>query len=91
VGLVADLTRLTAPDAGGTDHNALVRDFQGRYPTTPPLPGYDNFLEAFSAIACTDGHHATDAASWPAAAVDRGATYFGPYYAWFSAQCARTT
>jgi hypothetical protein len=30
VGLVADLTdltRLTAPDAGGTDHNALVRDF----------------------------------------------------------------
>jgi pimeloyl-ACP methyl ester carboxylesterase len=96
VGLFADLTdlaRLTAPGGGGSDHDAVVRDFLSRHPAAPPAPGYDNFLEAFSAIACTDGLHAADAASWPAAAAaaDRGAKYFGAYYAWFSAQCARNT
>jgi pimeloyl-ACP methyl ester carboxylesterase len=95
LGLFADLTdlaRLTAP-GGGSDHDALVRDFLGRHPATPPVPGYDNFLEAFSAISCTDGLHAADAASWPAAATaaDRAARYFGAYYAWLSAQCARKT
>jgi pimeloyl-ACP methyl ester carboxylesterase len=95
-GLFADLTglaRLTGPGGGGTGRAALVRAFLRRHPVAPPPPGYDNQLEAQSGVACTDGLHAANAASWPAAAAaaDRRARYFGAFYAWLSVQCARNT
>lgn len=96
LGLFADLTdlaRLTAPDGGGADHDALVRDLLSRHPAVPPIPGYDNSMEALDGKACTDALSAADAASWPAqaAAADRDGKYFGAYYAWLSAPCATNT
>jgi pimeloyl-ACP methyl ester carboxylesterase len=95
-GLFADLTdlmRLTAPDGGGSDHDAIVVRLLARHPAPPPVPGYDNTLEAISGIECSDGLHAADAASWPAAtaAADTRSPYFGSYYGWLSAQCATNT
>ncbi|NYD48180.1 pimeloyl-ACP methyl ester carboxylesterase [Actinomadura luteofluorescens] len=52
---------------------------------------YDNSLEAFSGVTCTDGLHPKKAGSWPAltAASDRRAPYFGRAWGWGSVQCAR--
>jgi pimeloyl-ACP methyl ester carboxylesterase len=54
---------------------------------------YDNSLEAFSSVLCTDGLNPSDAASWPkaAAAADERAPYFGRAWAWASAPCASKT
>ncbi|MGE5137088.1 MAG: alpha/beta fold hydrolase [Gemmatimonadota bacterium] len=95
-GLFADLTdlaRLTAAGGGGPGRAAVVRRFLSRHPVVRPGQGYDNQLEAQSGTLCTDGLHAADAASWPAAAAaaDRRARYFGAYFAWFTVQCARNT
>jgi pimeloyl-ACP methyl ester carboxylesterase len=95
-GLFADLTalaRLTSPGGGGPGRAALVRAFLRRHPAMKPGPGYDNQLEAQAGALCTDGLHAADAASWPAAAAaaDRQARYFGAFYAWLTVECARST
>jgi len=94
LGLFADLTDLARLTAGaGADHDALVRDFLSRHPTVPPTPGYDNSLEALDGKACSDTLNADDATSWPAqaTAADQNGKYFGAYYAWISAPCARDT
>jgi pimeloyl-ACP methyl ester carboxylesterase len=54
---------------------------------------YDNSLDAFSAVICTDGRHPADANLWArdAAARDRKAKYFGRIWAWSTAQCAGKT
>ncbi|MGA5298436.1 alpha/beta hydrolase [Nucisporomicrobium flavum] len=54
---------------------------------------YDNSLEAFAGVMCTDGRHPADAAAWPAltAAADRRAPYFGRAWGWGSAPCAGDT
>jgi len=54
---------------------------------------YDNALDAYNAVRCTDGMHPADAALWPAkaAAADRRAPYFGRYWAYSSIPCARST
>ncbi|MEU6037001.1 alpha/beta hydrolase [Actinomadura sp. NPDC047616] len=54
---------------------------------------YDNSLEAFSGVTCTDGRHPKDAGSWPAltAKSDKRAPYFGRAWGWSSAQCAGRT
>jgi pimeloyl-ACP methyl ester carboxylesterase len=95
-GLFTDLTalaRLTSPGGGGPGRAALVRAFLRRHPVPKPPAGYGNQFEAQSGVLCTDGLHAANAASWPAAAAaaDRQARYFGAFYAWLTVQCARTT
>jgi pimeloyl-ACP methyl ester carboxylesterase len=54
---------------------------------------YDNSLDAFSAVICTDGRHPANADVWPrdAAARDRKAKYFGRLWAWGTVQCAGKT
>jgi pimeloyl-ACP methyl ester carboxylesterase len=54
---------------------------------------YDNSIDAYSAVLCTDGRHPAKASSWPklAAAADKRAPYFGRAWAWGSVQCARDT
>ncbi len=93
LGIDADLTDLAQLTAPGPDHDAIVRRFLARHPVGQPVPGYDNHLEAESGTLCADGLHATDAASWPAAAAaaDRSAKYFGAEFAWATVQCARNT
>ncbi|WP_131736612.1 alpha/beta hydrolase [Actinomadura roseirufa] len=51
---------------------------------------YDNGLDAFSGVTCTDGLHPKKAGSWPAAtaAADKRAPYFGRAWGWTSVQCA---
>ncbi|MFG2055332.1 alpha/beta hydrolase [Micromonospora sp. NPDC048930] len=54
---------------------------------------YDNGLETFLTVDCTDAYHPRDAAAWPALAAqeDRRAPYFGRAWAWGTAPCARNT
>jgi pimeloyl-ACP methyl ester carboxylesterase len=54
---------------------------------------YDNSLEAFLGVDCTDGVHATTASDWPklAAAADKRAPYFGRAWTWGTAPCAGKT
>ncbi len=54
---------------------------------------YDNSLEAFAAVMCTDSVNPRHASAWPAAAAaaDRRAKYFGRAWAWQSAWCASRT
>jgi len=51
---------------------------------------YDNSLDAYAAVMCTDGLHPAKASGWPkaAAAADKRAPYFGRAWAWSSVQCA---
>ena len=54
---------------------------------------YDNQLDAFSSIACTDSLDAPSLSSFPlrADAADRGAAYFGRAWLWALADCASPT
>ncbi|MEV1329597.1 alpha/beta hydrolase [Micromonospora costi] len=54
---------------------------------------YDNSLETFLGVDCTDANHPTDAASWPerAARADQRDPYFGRAWAWATSPCARDT
>ncbi|RFS84938.1 alpha/beta hydrolase [Actinomadura spongiicola] len=51
---------------------------------------YDNFLDVFSSVVCTDGLHPKKAGDWPAltAASDKRAPHFGRAWGWSSVQCA---
>ncbi|MDG4794394.1 alpha/beta hydrolase [Micromonospora sp. WMMD1082] len=54
---------------------------------------YDNGLETFLGVDCTDANHPKDAGSWPARAAraDRRDPYFGRIWAWATSPCARDT
>ncbi len=54
---------------------------------------YDNSLETFVGVDCTDGLHPKDASLWPALMVtaDKRAPYFGRAWGWGTAPCARNT
>jgi pimeloyl-ACP methyl ester carboxylesterase len=99
VGLTADLLVLTDPQASSAArrtqaHAAVVqraaqaRQQAGRY----DFP-YNNGLETFLGVDCTDAYHPSDAAAWPAlsAKEDNRAPYFGRLWAWGTAPCARNT
>ena len=54
---------------------------------------YDNSVDAFSGVLCTDAGHPTDTALWPAltAAEDERAPYFGRAWGWGTVFCAGNT
>ncbi|TCB98916.1 alpha/beta hydrolase [Micromonospora zingiberis] len=54
---------------------------------------YENGLETFLGVDCTDANHPKDAGSWPARAAkaDKRDPYFGRLWSWASAPCARDT
>ncbi|HEY7271345.1 MAG TPA: alpha/beta hydrolase [Actinoplanes sp.] len=54
---------------------------------------YQNAIDAYASVTCTDGRHPKDAGKWPtmAAKADRRAPYFGRAWAWASVMCARRT
>jgi len=90
---LAGLARLTAPGGGGPGRAAVVRQVLRLHAALQPGPvPYDHYA-ASSAVLCTDGLHAADAAAWPAAAsaASRQARYFGAAYAWDTVQCATGT
>ncbi|WP_433729152.1 alpha/beta hydrolase [Actinoplanes sp. CA-051413] len=54
---------------------------------------YDNTLDAFSGVICTDADHPRDTSMWPAltAAEDARAPYFGRAWGWGTVPCAGNT
>ncbi len=103
---LTDLLELTAPGAGTATGAAGARNARTAKAFATRVAGqrdrgrrpgfvfpYDNSLEAFSAVLCSDGLNPPDAASWPAAAAkaDLRAKYFGRLWAWSSVQCASRT
>ncbi|WP_326564646.1 alpha/beta hydrolase [Micromonospora peucetia] len=54
---------------------------------------YDNGLETFLGVDCTDGYHPKDAGSFPALAAkaDKRDPYFGRLWTWLTSPCARKT
>ncbi|MDQ1292421.1 MAG: alpha/beta hydrolase [Actinomycetota bacterium] len=54
---------------------------------------YDNSLETYSGVTCSDGLHPQDVSVWPraTAAMDQRAPYFGRAWGWTTVQCASNT
>ncbi|MFI5935216.1 alpha/beta fold hydrolase [Actinoplanes sp. NPDC051494] len=85
-GIAADLWTLTAENASQADVTAaLARVRRNR------AFAYDNSLDAYAGVMCTDGRHPATSSSWPAkvAKASKRAPYFGAAWAWASAPCAR--
>ncbi|RGC70894.1 Carboxylesterase A precursor [Micromonospora sp. MW-13] len=100
VGMTADLLVLTDPAAGTAARRAEARTAIARRAATARQQvrrGYDfpynNGLETFLGVDCTDAYHPKDAGAWPALAAkeDKRAPYFGRLWAWGTAPCARDT
>ncbi|MCB0910640.1 MAG: alpha/beta fold hydrolase [Propionibacteriaceae bacterium] len=53
-------------------------------------PGYDNGLEAYSGVLCTDAYQPSDASAWVSAAAKSAirAPHFGQIWGWADVQCA---
>ncbi|HET9518245.1 MAG TPA: alpha/beta hydrolase, partial [Actinoplanes sp.] len=93
--IAADFAAMLAdpPRAARTARASLIRRIVEvrRAERSRDFP-YDNGLETYSGVACTDGRHPKSAA-WPGAAnaADRRAPYFGRLWNWGTVQCARDT
>ncbi|MFI2710387.1 alpha/beta hydrolase [Micromonospora sp. NPDC018662] len=98
---VVDITEqlLTATDpaagkaAAATARQALAaRAAQARQQRGYDFP-YNNGLETFLTVDCTDAYHPKSADAWPAlsAREDQRAPYFGRAWAWGTSPCARNT
>ncbi|MEH0822976.1 MULTISPECIES: alpha/beta hydrolase [unclassified Micromonospora] len=96
--ITADLLVLTDPGAATAARLAQARKAvakraeQARQQRRYDFP-YNNGLETFLGVDCTDAYHPTDAGAWPAlsAKEDKRAPYFGRAWAWSAAPCARNT
>jgi hypothetical protein len=87
--LVAALEALASPEAIGA---ALARlDAASGLVNKRGFPHYENFVEAFPAVACEDGNNPSDYAVWSAqgAAADETFGYFGRLWTWASSPCAQ--
>ncbi|MCZ7434919.1 alpha/beta hydrolase [Micromonospora sp. WMMC241] len=87
----------TDPAAGkaatATARKALAaRAAQARQQRGYDFP-YNNGLETFLTVDCTDAYHPKSADAWPAlsAKEDQRAPYFGRAWAWGTSPCARNT
>jgi pimeloyl-ACP methyl ester carboxylesterase len=85
----AALWTLTSPGTASAKASAAAAYTARRKRGFP----YDNSLDAYASVMCTDGLHPATASSWPKAAAkaDRRAPYFGRAWAWASVQCAGDT
>ncbi|MEU5946517.1 alpha/beta hydrolase [Micromonospora sp. NPDC047465] len=98
VGLTAELLVLTDPASGVTARQQAHADVVRRAATAREQARrydfpYDNGLETFLGVDCTDAYHPADAASFPALAAkaDKRDPYFGRLWTWGSSPCARKT
>jgi hypothetical protein len=80
----------TTVRAGAAERAQAARRF-GPDPGTQTFE-YDNRLEVFSGVTCSDGWHGANPDSWRsrAAEADRRVPYFGRLWAWSTVQCARS-
>ncbi|WDZ85742.1 alpha/beta hydrolase [Micromonospora cathayae] len=98
VAMTAELLVLTDPDTAtarrsSTSAALLNRVDQARSQVSRYDDGYDNSLETFLGVDCTDAYHPGDAILWPAfaARADRRDPYFGRLWTWGTSPCARNT
>ncbi len=97
VGLSQELYTATNPAATSDQRSAAGAAALARLRQTRDVPPgdfpYDNSLETFLGVTCTDGRHPQDAARWPAlmAKADKRAPYFGRAWGWATSSCARET
>lgn len=104
--MMSDLIILTEPPAANakpakvTMRKAALKNFGRQLAATKKAAAagklgfpYDNAIEAFSSVLCTDSLNPTDASAWPAAAAaaDKRAKYFGRLWTWSSSPCASKT
>ncbi|HQY98849.1 MAG TPA: alpha/beta hydrolase [Propionicimonas sp.] len=69
----------------------LVRSYRKSVQAQSVLTGsYDNELDAYSGVICTDSYEPRDPGTWVSAAnqADASAPYFGRVWAWSDVQCA---
>ncbi|MCW3813162.1 alpha/beta hydrolase [Micromonospora sp. DR5-3] len=98
VGLTGELLVLTDPAAASAARRSqaqtavVERAAQARKQRGYDFP-YDNGLETFLTVDCTDAYHPKSADAWPALAAkeDKRAPYFGRAWAWATSPCARNT
>ena len=104
---LTELIILTEPPAGDSSarksvHAAAVRrlmttrkeaEKRGKDTVSPYGFPYDNGFDAFASVACTDSVNPADIARYPgyAAAADQRAPYFGAFWLWNLAICARNS
>ncbi|MGN9917922.1 alpha/beta hydrolase [Micromonospora palomenae] len=96
--ITADLLVLTDPGSATAARLAQARTAvakraeQARQQRRYDFP-YNNGLETFLGVDCTDAYHPKDAGAWPAltAKEDKRAPYFGRAWGWSAAPCARDT
>ena len=92
-------TLLTSPSASAkaTARTKLIQRIKDAQAKAAAKAGrdfpYDNGLETFTGVDCTDALHPKDANQWPALMVkaDKRAPYFGRLWGWGTAPCARNT
>ena len=100
IAIATDLYLLSEPPAAAASATraaagkAVAAKFR-QSPAGRPSLGfpYDNSLDAFAGVVCTDTLNPKDAGQFPALAAkaDKRAPYFGRPWAWNSAWCARNT
>ncbi|MDQ1294759.1 MAG: hypothetical protein QG608_2644 [Actinomycetota bacterium] len=99
----SSVERAAAGRAFLAERKKLLKSLQDRFadPTDATSPRgfpprgfpYDNDLEAFSGVICSDGLHPADMSTWPeaSATLDEQSPYFGRAWGWNSVQCASDT
>ncbi|HEX8344300.1 MAG TPA: alpha/beta hydrolase [Actinoplanes sp.] len=100
VEMLSDLYTLTEPPAASSSaaRTAARSDLVAKIrsaKTNRPAAGfpYDNSLEAFAGVSCTDSLNPADAGSFPGLAdkADKRAPYFGRVWVWNTPWCASKT
>jgi pimeloyl-ACP methyl ester carboxylesterase len=102
IDMLSALIVLTEPPAGVSTAQAAKRkdatksftEIHRRHQDQADRPRfgfpYENGLDAFASVTCTDSKETTKSASYPAyaAAADKRAPYFGRPWTWFTSVCA---
>lgn len=95
--LTASIDSLLAPPVGGRNTNSphlnelagsMVRTLSGRH--RPQPADYNNLIDHYSSVICTDGKSAKQQKTWPSAVAqaERRAPHFAATWGWSDAQCA---
>ncbi|MFI5835239.1 alpha/beta hydrolase [Micromonospora sp. NPDC051300] len=97
VEITVQLLAATDPAAGKAATASARKALAARAAQARQQRGYDfpynNGLETFLTVDCTDAYHPKSADAWPAlsAKEDQRAPYFGRAWAWGTSPCARNT
>lgn len=85
------LASLEAVAFAGSAQSPAKRERVAEFVNKRGFPNYENFVENFPAVACSDSNNPTDLAVWSdeGAAADAEFGYFGRIWTWASSPCAQ--